>query len=74
LALDDEDLRNDFGVLDPKIDTEAVLTDEGIEVFDLARDLAELRLAERDELLKLGVLGGTMWTGGVSEAFCFSGV
>lgn len=36
-----------------------MLTDDGIDVLLLARDFAELRLADRDELLKFGVLGGT---------------
>lgn len=38
---------------------DVVLTDDGIDVLLLARDFAELRLADRDELLKFGVLGGT---------------
>jgi hypothetical protein len=75
LALD-EHFRKDLGVLDPKMDTEVALTDDGIDVLDLARDFAELRLADLDELLKLGVLGGAMMTGvsGVVRSCCFSGV
>ena len=54
------DFRVDFGVLLPKMAlVEEVLTDDGMDVLLRARDFAELRLAERDELLKFGVLGGT---------------
>jgi hypothetical protein len=45
----EEAFRSDFGVLLPKSDTDAdelVLTDDGMDVLLLARDLAELRLAD----------------------------
>ena len=59
LLLELEELfRRDFGVLLPK--TEEELTEDGMEVLLRARDLAELKLAEREELLKFGVLGATV--------------
>ena len=60
LLLPVEDFREDFGVLLPKMaPVEDVLTDDGMDVLLRARDFAELRLADRDELLRFGVLGGT---------------
>lgn len=60
LAELDEDLRMDLGVLLPKMTDvdDVVLMDDGIDVLLLARDFAELRLADLDELLRFGVLGG----------------
>ena len=48
--------------------THEELVDDGIEVLLRARDFAELKLADRDELLKLGVRGAVgSVTRGASE-------